>query len=161
MKIWHDNSGEGDMASWYLRHVIVHDLQTREKFYFICEKWMAVEKDDGQLKRELFVAKDKQKLKFLLEKQSKHQLKDSHIWLSVINRPVQSPFTRIDRITCCFVFIYISMMMNILYYEKSLQSNPSNKIDFILFSLTYEQVKSNKVEIAFVFHDRCRLASVL
>ena len=99
MKTWHDNSGEGDMASWYLRHVIVHDLQTREKFYFICEKWMAVEKDDGQLKRELFVAKDKQKLKFLLEKQSKHQLKDSHIWLSVINRPVQSPFTRIDRLT--------------------------------------------------------------
>lgn len=31
LRIWHDNSGKGNMASWYLKLVIVHDLQTREK----------------------------------------------------------------------------------------------------------------------------------
>ncbi len=46
IKIWHDNSGKNEMASWYLKHIIVHDLQTREKEYFICEKWLAVEKQD-------------------------------------------------------------------------------------------------------------------
>lgn len=32
IRIWHDNSGEGNMASWYLKFIIVHDLQTREKY---------------------------------------------------------------------------------------------------------------------------------
>jgi hypothetical protein len=40
-----------EMASWYLKHIIVHNLQTREKEYFICEKWFAVEKQDGKLDR--------------------------------------------------------------------------------------------------------------
>ncbi len=143
LKIWHDNSGQGDMASWYLKHIIVHDLQTREKFYFICEKWMAVEKEDGQLVRELFVAKDKQQseLNYLLEKQSKHQINDSHLWLSIFNRPVLSSFSSLDRVTCCFVCVYLAMLFNILYYEKSSTSSQSNGIDFIIFSLTYEQVR--------------------
>ena len=45
--IWHDNSGGGASASWFLKYIIVRDLQTMEKFYFICQKWFAVEKDDG------------------------------------------------------------------------------------------------------------------
>jgi polycystin 1L2 len=56
MKIWHDNSGKGDSASWYSKHILVNDLQTNEKFYFICEQWLAVEKGDGKLDRDLFVA---------------------------------------------------------------------------------------------------------
>ena len=143
LKIWHDNSGKGDMASWFLKHIIVRDLQTKEKFYFICEQWMAVEKEDGKLEREIFVAGQQQmkNLKFLLEKQTKHQLNDTHLWLSIFNRPVHSTFTRVERVTCGFVFLYISMMFNILYFEKSSQGNILNKVDFILFTITYEQVR--------------------
>jgi polycystin 1L2 len=134
------------MASWFLKHIIVRDLQTGEKFYFICEQWMGVEKEDGRIERELFVAGDKQikELKYLLEKQSKQQMNDSHLWLSIFNKPVQSKFTRLDRVTCGFVFIYTSMLLNILYYEKSLTFFESNKIDFIVFSITFEQVKTNE-----------------
>jgi polycystin 1L2 len=46
IRIWHDNTGSGDDASWFLKYVIVHDVQTRERFYFVCNKWLAVEKDD-------------------------------------------------------------------------------------------------------------------
>jgi len=28
MRIWHDNSGKDDCASWYLDHVVITDLQT-------------------------------------------------------------------------------------------------------------------------------------
>ena len=131
------------MASWYLKHIIVHDLQTREKFYFLCEKWLAVEKEDGKIERELFVARNKQKTKFqyILRKQSKHQINDSHLWLSIFNRPVLSSFTSLDRVTCCFSCLYLSMLFNILYYDKSSSSDKSNQIDFNVFCLTYEQVR--------------------
>lgn len=45
--IWHDNTGPDDSASWFLKYIIVRDLQTMEKFYFISQQWFAVEKDDG------------------------------------------------------------------------------------------------------------------
>ena len=47
VRIWHDNSGEGSAASWFLKYLIIRDLQTMDKFYFIAQRWFAVEKDDG------------------------------------------------------------------------------------------------------------------
>lgn len=49
LRIWHDNSGKGHVASWYLNHVVVRDLQTDKKYYFIANRWFAVEEDDGQV----------------------------------------------------------------------------------------------------------------
>jgi polycystin 1L2 len=46
LHIWHDNSGAGASSSWFLKYIIVRDLQTMEKSYFICQKWFAVEKED-------------------------------------------------------------------------------------------------------------------
>lgn len=31
MKIWHDNSGVGHDASWYLAKIMIEDIQTQEK----------------------------------------------------------------------------------------------------------------------------------
>ncbi len=143
LKIWHDNSGKGDMASWFLSHIIVKDLHTKEKFYFLCQNWLAVENGDGKVERGLFVAFDKQKteLKYLMERQAKTYLNDKHLWLSVFKKPVQSSFSRLDRVTCVFVFHYVSMALNILYYDSCGGFFPTlMEIDFSLFKLTFEQV---------------------
>jgi len=50
MRVWHDNSGVGNRASWFLKYIIVRDLQTMEKNHFISQQWFAVEKDDGLVK---------------------------------------------------------------------------------------------------------------
>lgn len=40
-RVFHDNSAKSrQSSSWYLKHLIVTDLQTNEKFIFICEKWL-------------------------------------------------------------------------------------------------------------------------
>jgi hypothetical protein len=140
MKIWHDNSGHGDKASWFLKHVIVRDLQTKEKFYFSCQKWMAIEKDDGKLERELFVTDDERKN---IEKDSENAFLYFHLWLSVFYKPILSPFTRLDRVTCCFVFHYLSMFLSMLYYDRTeTTSNDSNRINFVFFEVTFQQVKN-------------------
>ena len=119
LKIWHDNSGgTGDDSSWYLKHVIVHDVQTREKFYFICENWLDIDKKDSPIERFLPISLEREKTRFryLLSKKTKEKLSNDHLWLSIFVRPVQSSFTRLDRLTCCFVLLSTSMLMNILYY---------------------------------------------
>ena len=49
LRIWHDNSGKSKAASWYLNHIMIRDIQTDKKYFFIADKWFAVEEDDGQV----------------------------------------------------------------------------------------------------------------
>jgi hypothetical protein len=49
IRIWHDNTGAGNSSSWFLKYIIIRDLQTMEKFHFISQRWFAVEKDDGKV----------------------------------------------------------------------------------------------------------------
>jgi hypothetical protein len=118
IKIWHDNSGKNEMASWYLKHIIVHDLQTREKEYFISEKWLAVEKQDGKLDRLIPASGEKQKkeLGYLLIKQTKDKITDGYLWFSIFSKPIQSSLTRIDRTTNCFLLLYLIMLSNIINF---------------------------------------------
>ena len=32
LRIWHDNSGKRDMASWYLSKIIITDLQSKYRY---------------------------------------------------------------------------------------------------------------------------------
>ena len=148
MKIWHDNSGKNEMASWFLKFIIIKDLQTGEKFYFLCQDWLAVEKSDGKIERELFVACNAQKsqIKYLMNKQAKHYMMENHMWFSVFYRPIQSSFTRLDRVTCCFVFHYLSMLLNIIYFGVISTSSNSSKVslNFVgVFSINLDQVLFN------------------
>ena len=54
IRIWHDNSGPGKSASWFLKYIIVQDIQTMRKFHFIGQRWLAVEEDDGQVRDRSF-----------------------------------------------------------------------------------------------------------
>lgn len=144
MRIWHDNSGPGRTASWFLKFIIVHDLQTREKFYFICNDWLAVDKSDGLIERILPVATNKQKtdLTYLLEKQTKQRLSDGHLWFSIVARPPESAFSRTDRLTCAFVLLCLAMFMNIMYYGVASSSPSKNDLNIGPFSLSQTQVFS-------------------
>jgi hypothetical protein len=145
LKIWHDNTGEENNASWYLKHLIVKDLQTNEEFLFVCEQWFALEKGDAKLERRIFVACEPQQMELKNVFKSNVQLNQKHLWLSIFNRPVNSPFSRLDRVTCGFVFLYVSVLLNLLYYRQSkLQLFESNKIDFAFFYITTEQVDDIK-----------------
>lgn len=96
-------------------------MQTKKKYYFLCERWLAVEKDDGQIERLLPHSTEVQKTELirLVKKESKEKFKDGHLWLSIFIRPKQSTFTRFDRTICAFVLLYMSMVMNLAYYTVS------------------------------------------
>nr|KAG5710399.1 hypothetical protein BaRGS_022217 [Batillaria attramentaria] len=41
--------GGGDWASWYLDHMTIQDIQTGERWMFIANTWLAVEKGNGKV----------------------------------------------------------------------------------------------------------------
>lgn len=138
LNVWHDNSG----GSWFLKYIIIHDLKTKEKFYFICNKWLALDKENAKIDYVLPVAGNAQKteIKYLIEKHTKDNLSDSHLWLSLFFKPTLSSFTRTDRLTCCFVLMLITCMVNLLYYEQD-KSTVSFSVKLGPFSISENQVK--------------------
>ena len=76
LRVCHDNTGRLTAADWFLKFIIVHDLQTREKNYFICNKWLSLDKEDGSINRLLSVSLNSQKsqFKYLFEKQTKEKV---------------------------------------------------------------------------------------
>jgi hypothetical protein len=141
MKIWHDNSGSRDDASWYLKYVIVYDLQTKEKFFSICENWLATEYGDGKIERNLNFVTEKEfnKLKRQYERLM-DKCSDLHLWYSVFSKPIGSLFTRLNRVTCCFLSLYLSIFLISIYYTSINSGQSSISINFPFIFLTQEQV---------------------
>ncbi|XP_004684062.1 PREDICTED: lipoxygenase homology domain-containing protein 1 [Condylura cristata] len=51
IRIRHDNSG--NRPGWFLDRIDITDVNDETTYYFPCQRWLAVEEDDGQLSREL------------------------------------------------------------------------------------------------------------
>ena len=54
--VWHDNTGVH--PDWYLSRVIIRDLQTDKKWYFLANCWLslAVEGEGATVEKDLFRA---------------------------------------------------------------------------------------------------------
>ncbi|CAD5112526.1 DgyrCDS1737 [Dimorphilus gyrociliatus] len=154
MRIWHDNTGKGKYASWFLKHVVVVDLQTKEKSYFLANRWFAVEEDDGQVDRLLPVAGKEQMTEFgqQFSANTKKNLNDGHLWFSVVSRPPQSRFTRLQRVSCCLLLLYSTMLANAMFYGRGeSQGGAQNALQLGPFALSPSQIYIGVVSNLIVF----------
>ncbi|XP_074196129.1 lipoxygenase homology domain-containing protein 1 isoform X4 [Rhinolophus sinicus] len=51
VRVRHDNAGKN--GSWFLDRIDITDVNNDTTYYFLCQRWLAVDEDDGQLFREL------------------------------------------------------------------------------------------------------------
>lgn len=138
LRIWHDNIGYQGVSSWFLNTISVVDLQTSKKYVFICNKWLAVEKDDGQIDRTLIAASQKDLAQFshLFTSSVKKKFTDGHLWFSVFSRPTKSHFTRLQRISCCLSLLFCTMIANAMFYQSSSKTTSDIQIGPIKFTLS-------------------------
>ncbi|CAH1793770.1 unnamed protein product [Owenia fusiformis] len=150
-RIWHDNSGKGPYASWFLKHFLVHDLQTHEKFHFIANKWFAVEEGDGQIDRLIPVAGLEQKVAFghLFEQTTRKNMSDGHLWFSILTRPPQSRFTRLQRVSSCLSLLFCTMLTNAMFYQRG--DDTDNVFTIGPFALSPEMISIGVMSNLIVF----------
>ena len=79
-----------------------------------------MEEDDGKVERILPVASEKELTHFqhLFVGKTVRELGDGHLWFSVVTRPANSPFTRVQRISCCLSLLCCTMITNCMFYRK-------------------------------------------
>ncbi|XP_033737965.1 polycystic kidney disease protein 1-like 2 [Pecten maximus] len=126
--IWHDNSGEGSKASWYLNRVDIEDIQDKQKYFFLCGKWLCMDTPDDNIDAVLPVCGKENVTTFenMFFMNTKENLAENHIWISIFFRPTSSHFTRCQRVTCLMVFLMMSMIANAIYFTPADEfENPS------------------------------------
>ena len=117
LKIWHNNTGSS--PSWYLKQVVVRDLSEDSVYVFMCNRWLAVEFDDGQVLRKLPLARQDELKSFnhLFHNVTQNSITDNHLWFSVFVRPEMSSFTTVQRLSCCLTLLYCAMLTNAMFYQ--------------------------------------------
>nr|XP_045617521.1 uncharacterized protein LOC123770009 [Procambarus clarkii] len=140
LRIWHDNSGKGKDASWFFSYMVVRDIQTGEEFQFISNEWLAVEEGDGQIDRLVAVAGEQQLKEYshVFGKTVQKNLADDHLWFSVFLRPPRSRFTRVQRLSSCMALLYLSMLVNAMFYQKVPDTPGTGGLNLGIFTISAE-----------------------
>ncbi|XP_061131221.1 polycystin-1 [Syngnathus typhle] len=147
IRIWHDNKGLS--PAWMLQYVLVKDLQTGSSYYFLVDEWLSVdnEKTEGRLEMEVEASEEGSLRQFprLLRCELQRALCDSHLWLSLWEKPPRSPFTRLQRATCCGLLLQLFLAFNTLWYSIVVDKRVSPQAVAQLSSLNGETVAAGVV----------------
>ena len=138
VQIGHDISG--DDPSWFLNDILIVDHQTEEQWTFSCFSWLALERDDGNTTREFFADDNKEhdKLERTFSSLRRNGFSDDHLWLSVVTKQPRHHFTRVQRTSCCWCLLMLSMVASAMFYETENTKQPNIKIG--PFSVTSSQL---------------------
>ncbi|KAM4584954.1 polycystin-1 [Odontesthes bonariensis] len=153
IRIWHDNKGLS--PAWMLHYVLVKDLQTGSSYYFLVEEWLSVDNEriDGRVEIEVEASEEAvlRQLPRLLRCELQRALCESHLWLSLWERPPRSPFTRLQRATCCAVLLQLFLLANTLWYSIVVDKRYSLRAVSRISSLDGETVAAGVVTCLIVY----------
>ncbi|CAM2101117.1 unnamed protein product [Caretta caretta] len=139
IRLWHDNSG--DSPSWYVNRVLVHDLAQDQKWYFLCNSWLAIDVGECVLDKVFPVATEQDMKQFsnLFFMKTSKGFQDGHIWYSIFNRSPRSTFTRAQRVSCCFSLLLCTMLTSIMFW--GVPKDPAEqKMDLGKIEFTWQEV---------------------
>jgi polycystin 1L2 len=106
---------------------------------FLCDKWLAVEQDDGMVERIISVAMRENLTSYdqLVSEHTRFNATENHLWLSMLIRPQQSNFSRIQRLTCAFALLFLTMVTSCMFFRSDDEVQPNQvSIGIMKFSLT-------------------------
>ncbi|XP_041797280.1 polycystic kidney disease protein 1-like 2 [Chelmon rostratus] len=142
LRLQHDNSG--GRPSWYINKVTIQDLQTRQVWHFLCDCWLSADRGDGMTKKTFNAAKNNEIASFrnIFQSRTSTGFRDEHIWVSIVDPPSRSPFTRAQRVSCCMSLLLCTMAINIAFWNI-----PTDEDSPVLFSLGSLQITWQEVMV--------------
>ncbi|XP_005409414.1 PREDICTED: polycystic kidney disease protein 1-like 2 isoform X2 [Chinchilla lanigera] len=139
LRLWHDNSG--DRPSWYVSRVLVHDLATGQKWYFLCNSWLSIDVGDCVLDKVFPVAteQDRKQFSHLFFLKTSTGFQEGHLWYSIFSSSARSRFTRVQRVSCCFSLLLCTMLTSIMFW--GVPKDPAEqKMDLGDIEFTWQEV---------------------
>lgn len=84
----------------------------------ISDRWLSLDVGEGEI--EAFIKtntpEDRSEFGILFDDKLRKGICDKHIWFSLIFRPQWSPFTRLQRLSCCLSLLCSTMVASAMFY---------------------------------------------
>ena len=127
-------------------------MQTRNRYNFLCNKWLDVAEDDGAITRKFGVATNDElnSFSYRFDHLIRQDLYDGHIWFSVFTRPLQSPYTTVQRVCTVFTLLVLTMLCNAMFFRVDREENsPHVALGPVVISV--EMIKIGIISTLIVF----------
>ncbi|KTG42033.1 hypothetical protein cypCar_00021756 [Cyprinus carpio] len=133
--ISHDNSGGS--PDWYLDRILVQDLQMQEVTHFLCSTWLR-----GEICKRTFNSANLNEVASfgnIFQTRTSSGFRDEHIWVSIVDPPRRSPFTRVQRVCCCMCLLLCTMAINIMFWNLPVDAESPVLLKIGSFELTWQE----------------------
>uniref|UniRef100_A0A8C5N031 Polycystin family receptor for egg jelly n=1 Tax=Leptobrachium leishanense TaxID=445787 RepID=A0A8C5N031_9ANUR len=145
IRIWHNNSGKS--PGWYLSRIKIENVFTKQVWYFICRRWLDVNKEDGLIERR-FSPTDRsvplKKMDFFLIDTS-WTILEEHLWISIFASFIPSSLSRVQRLACGIVVLLCNLLVNIAFF--SIPSSEDQDLDTTLIRSIVVGVESSLITL--------------
>ncbi|TKS70244.1 Polycystic kidney disease protein 1-like 2 PC1-like 2 protein [Collichthys lucidus] len=140
VRLQHDNSG--GRPSWYINKMTIQDLQTRQVWQFLCDCWLSADRGDGMTKKTFNAAKNNEIACFrnIFQTRTSTGFRDEHIWVSIVDPPSRSPFTRAQRVSCCMSLLLCTMAINIAFWNIPVDEESPVLFSFGSLEITWQEI---------------------
>lgn len=152
LKIWTDGSGIGEESSWFLDRFEVMEVSTEKKFIFRCNAWLTTDESG----RTLYIIpcnrfQDEMTFSCRFKENMYESMTDGHLWFSSYMRPCYGQFTRAQRVTCCTLVLYLTMIINAMFYRAEENIIKPNQFTLgpLRFSLSQITISLQSIAITF------------
>ncbi|KAM3920318.1 polycystin-1-like protein 2 [Leptodactylus fuscus] len=114
-----NHDGTGPQKTWYVDQVTVQDIQLKMFWHFLCNTWLSQPPRGDSLSKTFKVANEQELKSFrnIFLKKTLRGLRDEHIWISILNHPAHSVFTRVQRVSCCMCLLLCTVVINLMFWE--------------------------------------------
>ncbi|NXJ89901.1 PKDRE protein, partial [Corythaixoides concolor] len=117
LRVWHNNKGSS--PSWFLSRAKVENMSTRKTWFFMCRKWLSLEKGDCLLESTFSVTDPKTPLPridyFLIN--LANSLTERHLLLSIFAHVLTGTFSRLQRLSSCLAILLLNLLVNIMFFN--------------------------------------------
>nr|XP_010297825.1 PREDICTED: polycystic kidney disease and receptor for egg jelly-related protein [Balearica regulorum gibbericeps] len=116
-RVWHNNKGPS--PSWFLSRAKVENMSTRKIWFFMCRKWLSLDKGDHLIERTFSVTNPKTPLPridyFFIN--LANSLREGHLWLSIFAHVLTGTFSRLQRLSSCLATLLLNLLVNIMFFN--------------------------------------------
>ncbi len=124
--------------------ITILDLYTREEKFFSFQQFALM----FSPKQEEI---ERNKVTFgCISSKTTSAIKNDHELISIFSKPFESPFSRTDRLTCFFTFLFMGLLMEIIYYDmepegSNIDSNNNSSYNSSIDSYTNSNSESSSL----------------
>uniref|UniRef100_A0A8C6NFZ2 Uncharacterized protein n=1 Tax=Melopsittacus undulatus TaxID=13146 RepID=A0A8C6NFZ2_MELUD len=131
LRVWHNNKGPS--PSWYLSRAKVENMSTRKTWFFMCRKWLALDKGDHLIERTFSVTNPKTPLPridyFVIN--LANSLAQGHLWLSIFVNDLTGTYSRLQRLSSCLAILLFNLLVNIMFFNALKNEEPSVHLRYL------------------------------